>query len=103
MGLTGGEKLILHNRIALRDGYIWYDLGDGNAVKIGRKLWEIVTAPPLFRRYGHQQVQVTPKAGGNPWRLFDFLNIAKTHRLETLVLLISYLIPDIAHPISMNR
>jgi len=93
------ERRELHNRIALFNGNIWYDLGDGMSVKVMPSAWEIVEAPPLFRRYGHQQVQVRPKTGGDPMKLFRFLNIKKAHRLETMVLLISYLIPDIAHPI----
>lgn len=97
--LVEGEKRKLHNRIALHEGKIWYDLGDGRVVKVKPKKWTIVDAPPLFRRYRHQQDQVTPEPGGNVWELFKFLNIAKAHRLETMVLLISYLVPDIAHPI----
>ncbi len=97
--LFEGEKIELHLRIAWHKNFIWYDLGNKMAVRVGRKGWEIVDAPVLFRRYSHQQEQVTPIKGGNAWQLFDFLNIAKKHQLETLVLLISYLVPDIAHPI----
>ena len=97
--LCEGEKIELHLRIAWHKNFIWYDLGNKMAVRVGRKSWEIVDAPVLFRRYSHQQEQVTPIKGGNAWHLFDFLNISKKHQLETLVLLISYLVPDIAHPI----
>jgi len=94
-----GKMLKLHNRIAFFNNRIYYDLCNGRAIKIKPNSWKIVEAPKLFRRYGHQQDQVNPLKGGDPWRLFKFLNISKKHQLETLVLLIAYLIPDIAHPI----
>jgi energy-coupling factor transporter ATP-binding protein EcfA2 len=97
--ICGDEELKLHLRIAKHKGYFWYDLGNGKAIKVGRKDWEIVEPPPLFRRYRHQQVQNEPIKGGDPWKLFDFMNISKKNHLETLVMLITYLIPDIAHPI----
>jgi hypothetical protein len=89
----------LYLRIAWRKNFILYDLGNGKVVKIGEMGWKIVDAMPLFRRYDHQETQVTPITGGDPWKLFEFLNVPKKYWLETLVLLISYLIPDIAHPI----
>ncbi len=98
--ICGDEELKLHLRIAKHKGYIWYDLGDGTAVKVAKKGWEIVEPPPLFRRYRHQKVQnVPPIKGGDPWKLFNFMNISIAHHLETLVMLITYLVPDIAHPI----
>lgn len=97
--LHEGEERKLHNRIAFYKGCIYYDLGDGKAVRVKPNGKQIVKAPKIFRRYGHQQVQVRPLKSGNPWKLYDFMNISKEHKLLTLVSLISYLIPDIAHPI----
>lgn len=97
--LSEGKELKLYNRIAIHKNYFWYDLGNNKAIRVKKNSWKVVKAPKLFRRYSHQQVQITPVTGGNPWRLFNFLNISKAHRLETLVLLISYLVPAISHPI----
>lgn len=97
--IADGKKRTLHNRIALYKGCIFYDLGDGRAVKVKPGKWRIVDAPMLFRRFGHQKPQVTPVSGGNTMQLFKWLNVPEEHRLETIVLLISYLIPEISHPI----
>ncbi|KAF0221112.1 MAG: hypothetical protein FD174_610 [Geobacteraceae bacterium] len=97
--ICDGEQIKLNLRIAQLGNHILYDLGDGRAVKTGKKKWTIVEAPPLFRRYKHQQVQVEPERGGDLWQLFDFLNIPKSQWLETIVMFISYLVPGIAHPI----
>jgi energy-coupling factor transporter ATP-binding protein EcfA2 len=94
-----GPQVKLELRTAKHKGWFLYDLGDGQNVKTGKSGWNIVEATPIFRRYSHQQAQVEPKRGGNPWDVFDFINIAKEHQLKTLVLLISYLVPGIAHPV----
>lgn len=94
-----GKMHKLSVRVASKGEYIYYDLGNGRAVKTGVDGWRIVKAPPLFRRFNHQKSQVDPVAGGNPMKLFDFINIPKKHHLETLVTVISYLVAGIAHPI----
>jgi hypothetical protein len=91
--------ITLNNRIAKTDHIFWYDLGDGNAIKITRHEWEIVDAPKLFKRYSHQQPQVVPISGGNPWKIFQFLNVDEKHQLIVLVYIISCFVPDIPHPI----
>lgn len=93
------EERKLENRVATYDGGFLYDLGDGRAVHITPTGWNIIDAPPKFCRYSHQAVQVTPVAGGDANRLFDFVNVAKAHTLLVLVTLITYFVPDIAHPI----
>lgn len=97
--ITTGDKITLHNRVAWQNNRIMYDLGNGKAVKIGPRNWKTVNAPILFRRYSHQQVQCDPISGGNPWMMFKYMNIPEKYRLETFVLLVSCLVPDIAHPI----
>ncbi len=94
-----GNMHHLENRIALNDQAIWYDMGNSKCVKITPDEWGISDAPVLFRRYPHQMPQVTPIKGGNPFRIFDFLNVPKDQRLLTLICIISYFIPDIPHPI----
>jgi hypothetical protein len=89
----------LWNRIAKHEGFFWYDLGNGKAVKVTAQKWEVVASPILFRRYAHQRVQGKPIAGGNPWRVFEFLNVSKHNELLVLVYIISCFVPDIPHPI----
>jgi hypothetical protein len=92
-------KKELFNRVAQLDNAFWYDLGDGKAVKITNVSWNIENSPILFKRYSHQQAQVAPTGGGDPWKIFDFLNVDKDHQLLVLVYIISCFVPDIPHPI----
>ncbi|MDP6923560.1 MAG: BT4734/BF3469 family protein [Candidatus Scalindua sp.] len=93
------SKKELFNRVAQLNGAIWYDLGDGKAVKITKAGWNIENSPILFRRYSHQQAQSTPVGGSNPWKIFNSLNVDKENQLLVLVYIISCFIPDIPHPI----
>ena len=92
-------KKELFNRVAQLDNALWYDLGKGESVKISNEGWSIESSPILFKRYAHQQEQVTPAGGGDPWEIFDFLNVDKEHQLLVLVYIISCFVPDIPHPI----
>ena len=98
-----GQAFQLHNRVALKDGSIWYDLADEKwrAIRITAERWEIADRPPiLFRRYNHQRAQIDPIAGGTLRDLFLFTNLASaSQELLLLVLLVSYLVLDIPHPI----
>jgi len=100
-----GQKLQLHNRVAWHDDAIWYDLTDDRwrTVRISADGWEIVEKPPiLFRRYNHQHSQVTPAASSDLKELLQFFNMPdKQHELLLLVYIISCLVPDIPHPISV--
>ena len=97
--LYGSKEVKLYNRVAKLGGTFYYDLGTGNAVKITGKDWSIVPAPILFRRYAHQQAQVTPVKGGDPWLVFKYLNVEKEHQLLVIVYIITCFVPDIPHPI----
>ena len=101
MALFDGTCRSLFNRIGTHGGAIFYDLGDGRAVRITLGQWEIVTDHPrIFKSYPHQQPQVEPKRGGNIEKLLDYLNIAKEdHRLLAMVVLVAYFLSDIARPI----
>ncbi len=95
------ECIKLYNRVAEFEGCFYYDLCNGNAVKITKKGWDIVqNYPILFKRYSHQQKQVEPQRGGNIQRLFNFLNVREEkNKILSLVYPISCLVPDIPHPI----
>lgn len=93
------SKKNLSNRIAKKDDAFWYDVGKGKAIKVTSEGWGVVDAPILFRRYQHQQPQEIPIKGGNPWEVFNFLNVSEEHHLLVLVYMISCFIPDIPHPI----
>jgi hypothetical protein len=99
LSLFDSPQFTLHNRIACHDGCFWYDLGDHRAIRITESGWQLVDAPILFRRYSHQSVQITPVSGGDVRGVFCFLSITTDNQLLTLVLMISCLVPDIAHPI----
>lgn len=89
----------LYNRIARVDGALWYDLGNGKAVRITAEGWAVEDAPVLFVRYPHQQSQVIPVSGGDPNKVFKFINVPDEYRLLTLVYLITCFVDDIPHPI----
>lgn len=92
-------QIRLFNRVAKKDGAIIYDLCDKRYVTITEKGWEIVSSYPIFRRYKHQQAQIEPIPGGDPWEMFDFLTVPEESRLLVLVYLVSLFVPGIAHPV----
>lgn len=92
-------QIRMFNRVARNDGAIVYDLADKRYIKIMPQGWEIVPAYPVFRRFKHQQVQVEPVSGGNPWEVFEFLTVPEESRLLVMVYLVSLFVPGIAHPI----
>jgi len=92
-------QIRLFNRVARKDGAIIYDLCDKRYLKATDQGWEIVQPYPLFRRYKHQQAQIEPVSGGDPWDVFDFLTVPEESRLLVLVYLISLFVPGIAHPV----
>jgi len=49
----------------------------------------------LFRRYAHRQVQVDPIPGGDPWKVFKFINVMPSNQLIVLVYIAGAFIPDI--------
>ncbi len=60
-----GKEHELFNRVAGYDGAIWYDLGDGEAVKISAGNWEIVKdSPILFRRRPTRKLTTPEGSGG---------------------------------------
>ena len=72
-----------------------------NAIKITSEGWHIDYNPPsLFRRFQHQQSQVTPAETGKLDDLFDLINVTDPKdQLLLKVYVVSCLVPDIPHPI----
>lgn len=100
-----GPEYTLHNRVASHRGCIYYDLTDDRwrAVRISSEGWEIISNPPiLFRRHSHQVAQVEPVSGGDLKDIHRFLNLTDPlQRLLAEVHMVSFLVPDIAHPIAV--
>jgi hypothetical protein len=98
-----GVEFTLSNRLARKVDVLWYDLTNPirQAVSVNSKEWKIVDNPPiLFRRYNHQQAQVTPRHGGNPKTLLEFVNLKhEQSKLLFLVCVIACFIPDFPHPV----
>lgn len=101
-----GEEIRLHNRAAMIEGVVWYDLADKKwqAVKITKEGWQIIDNPPtIFKRQQHQEAQVAPVApvkGGDIRSLLRFVNITdENQQMLFLVLLASYFIPGFPHPL----
>jgi hypothetical protein len=102
-----GEQFTLYNRVApsLTGEEIHIDLCDerGRAIRVTARGWEIVENPPiLFKRFSHQQPLPIPERNGDPWKILEFLNINQDDDSTKLILLcvaISYLVPQIPHPI----
>ncbi|PJE51575.1 MAG: hypothetical protein COV29_00240 [Candidatus Yanofskybacteria bacterium CG10_big_fil_rev_8_21_14_0_10_36_16] len=100
--LYEGQKYKLNNRVAIKDGAIWYDLSNNNweAVRISKNGWRIIGNPPIiFQRFSHQQEQLTPVPEGNIKDVLSLINVKKEHQLLLLVYLVSCFIPDFPHPI----
>jgi hypothetical protein len=92
-------EIELQNRVAMVNGEIWYDIGNGQAVRINKSAWTIEKAPIIFRTYSHQRANVTPVKCGNPWKFFEQSNVSTDYQLLLLVYIISTFIPEIPHPI----
>ncbi len=104
-GIFDGPARSLDLRVSEHDKSFWYDLCDneGRVVKITSSGWKIISdPPPIFRRYSHQKPQVLPSESGGSLEdaIFPFLNIKDDdQKLLFLCALVSYLIPNIPHPI----
>ena len=103
MGAYDGKQFMLHNRIALYEGALWYDLSNEKweAVRIDDKGWELVQTPPiLFQRFSHQAAQVYPAKRGDVRDLLKFTRLAKKEQeVLLLVALIASFIPGFPHPV----
>lgn len=85
-----GKTLQLWNRVAMVDGVIYYDLGDGRRlVKIDKTGWEITHKAPIrFKRFTHQLLQVEPIKGD----LTEVLGFANLKSEIDKLLYLTYLV-----------
>jgi hypothetical protein len=104
----GKREHKLHNRIAWHDGFLVYDLSNDawEKVIISDKDWVVVKKDPtqiFFKRYGHQNQQVTPEKGASPEyakRLLEYVNITdEDQKILFIVWIISCFLPDFPHPL----
>lgn len=107
--LFEGRRIELQVRVAMHEGLVYYDLGDGRVVKITPRGWEVVKEYPiLFRRLPHQKKQVEPVRGGD---LKDFLSLVnlgneggeRGQALLLLAWLAVALIPGFPHPLLVTH
>ncbi len=91
----------LNIRIAWGDNNLWYDIGNGSAIKTDRNGWQIVEQPPImFRNFNHQKQQTIPIKKGDIKELLKFINVSDPEKqLLLLVWVVSCFIPDFPHPI----
>lgn len=99
--LFEGPELPLNIRVAWHENELWYDLGDGRAVRIADGSWEVIAQPPvLFRRIDHQTEQATPESGGELLDLRTYVNVGSDDDwILYLVNLIACFIPGFPHPL----
>ena len=101
---TDAPKISLLPRVAPDGKDIVYNLGrkSGETIRVSRekKTWEIQeVGTKWFVSPAGELPQVTPIAGGNVMRIFEFANINKEHRELFVCLMIAYFLPDIDYPI----
>ena len=99
MAIHASPQQELFVRVAKQGKSLYFDLCDGEVVEIRPAGWRVTQAPILFKRFSHQLKQLRPIRGGNPWRVFEFLNVPEEHQLLVLATIISNFIPNIPHPI----
>ena len=85
-----GKVLQLWNRVAMDDGVVYYDLGDGRrVVKIDKTGWEITHKTPVkFKRFTHQLIQEDPTKGD----LKEVLNFVNIKNEKDKILYLTYLV-----------
>ena len=93
-------------RIVNHDDAIWYDLGNGSAVRIDRSGWEVVYDTPIIvRRLSHQKPQAKPLKGGDIRNLLKFINLPggdlemTPNQILILAWLIFAFVPNRPHPV----
>jgi len=99
--LFEGEQHDLAVRLSEYQNSIMYDLGDGRVVKIDPDGWSIVDKPPIiFKRFPHQEKQVTPLYDGNVKGICDFVNLKnKNDQLLLQVFMVAAFVPSFPHPL----
>lgn len=95
-----GPTIELFNRVAVREGKFWYDLGEGKAIELTKEGWAKVDAPIIFRSYTHQKAQIEPMPGGDAKKFLRFRSL-KNQETECLLLtwIITCFVPEIPHAV----
>lgn len=95
----------LYVRVAWHEDDIWIDLDGRRAIRVRPGDWFIVDDPPiLFRAFPHQSPMPEPVRGGDPRRVFEFLNLPdEERRLLYLGYLVASLVPDIPIPVLVTH
>ncbi len=102
-----GEEIQLSNRVASKDGHVYYDLFEDNVfVSVSNQGVQIVGPDAIrasglrFVRYSHQQPQCMPKLDApisDAYLLFDFLAIKdEEQKMLLLCHLVASLVPNIS-------
>lgn len=96
-----GDMYPLAVRVTEYQNIIWYDLGNGQAVKIDTNGWSIIEKPPiLFKQFPHQEQQVIPAMDGTVAELCNFVNLKNDQdRLLFQVFAVASFIPNFPHPL----
>lgn len=98
-----GRKETIHLRTAWNEDVLWYDLGNGKAVKITEDDWEISNSCPVyFHNFNHQEEQVEPEKGGSILDVLKYLNFDNKEDGQKCLIftfLVVALIPNIARAI----
>ena len=84
----------------------YYDLADGNSVKIRKDRWEITKTPSIFPTDVRTQVQIHPIQVDEPLKhlekLINILNLSDERQKNLFIfMLITCFIPKIKHPLVM--
>lgn len=95
------DKTVLFSRIGWENEVLYYDPGRKNfyGIKLNPGLHEGEYLPPIFYRKKHQLEQVWPTNDGDALELFNYINVAEENRCLLAVLIGSYFVPFIPHPV----
>ncbi|NQU45196.1 hypothetical protein HQ520_18085 [bacterium] len=96
-----GLQRELSNRVAQVNSHILYDLSNERheTIEIRPDGWEVVSSPPIFRRYRHQRPQVSPVTGRDPKEILRFVNIPEDQQSLFMITVASWFVPRISRPI----
>jgi hypothetical protein len=99
-----GPQYSLYVRVGKIGDAFAYDLGNQRIVIVEPGNWKIISnwnsqgIYNPFKSFPHQVAQKEP-ISGDPWQLFNYINVPKKLYLLIMVYTISCLIPEIPHPI----
>jgi hypothetical protein len=101
LSIHEGEMYELNVRNSWHDDAIFTDLDSHKMVRIDKNGWRVEPAieTPLFRWYPHMKSLPEPERGGDPWKVFKYLNMRnKVFRHLYLCYLVAAMVPEIQIP-----